>query len=433
MGYRVEGHGGAVGWQAGHERVGWLGAGRPALPFAQGQATNTRGGEERRAVAYRGGMGLRETAREYGVSKASVERWASEYGSPAGAGSGTGGAPMTTDGDDDGLPDDPAALKRMIRDQQLELDLMREVVDLVKKDPAADPRRLTNREKTVIADRLRPTHSLTCLASRLGLALSSYHYHHARLGHDKYAWLRPLVRAVFEDSNGRYGSRRIHAALRHDGVTVSEKVVRRVMKEDGLKARSSRKSLHYSSYLGECSPAPDNLQERDFHAGAPNQKWLTDITEIKASDGKVYLSPVLDCFDGKIVAFSAGRHPTAELANSSLEKAIATLPPCGWRPVVHSDRGCHYRWPGWIGLMEKAGLRRSMSRKGCSPDNSAMEGFFGRMKTEATYPEHWEKLKADEIIAKTGEYIDWYNTTRIKAGLGYRSPDQHRRVLGLMA
>lgn len=385
------------------------------------------------AVAYRGGKGLRETAREYGVSKASVERWADEYGSLVQAGPTMEGALMATDNADDGLPDDPATLKRMIRDQQLELDVMREVVDLVKKDPAADPRRLTNRERTMIVDRLRPTYSLTCLASRLGLALSCYHYHHGRLGHDKHVWLRPLVRAVFEGSNERYGSRRIHAALRHDGVTVSEKVVRRIMRQEGLEARSSRKSLHYSSYLGECSPAPENLLNRDFHAGAPNQKWLTDITEIKASDGKVYLSPVLDCFDGRIVAFSAGRHPTAELANSSLEKAIATLPSCGWRPVVHSDRGCHYRWPGWIGLMEKAGLRRSMSRKGCSPDNSAMEGFFGRMKTEATYPEHWEKLTVEQVTAKTREYIDWHNTTRIKAGLDYQSPDQHRRTLGLMA
>lgn len=280
---------------------------------------------------------------------------------------------------------------------------------------------------------MRPTCSPVCSASGPGLASGCYHYHHARLGHDKYAWLSPLARAVFEDSMGRYGSRRIHAALKHDGVTVSEKVVRRVMKEDGLKARSSRKSLHYGSYLGECSPAPDNLLERDFHAGAPNRRRLTDITEIKASDGKAYLSPVLDCFDGRIVAFGTGRHPTAELANSSLEEAIATLPSCGWRPVVHSDRGCHYRWPGWTALMEKAGLRRSMSRKGCSPDNSAMEGFLGRMKTEATYPEHWERLTVEQVISRTLEYITWYNTTRIKASLDRQSPDEHRRTLGLMA
>lgn len=191
---------------------------------------------------------------------------------------------------------------------------------MVKKDPAADPRRLGNREKTIVTDRLRPTYSPACLASRLALALSSYHCHHARLELDKYAWLRPLVRAAFAQAHARYGSRRIHAVLKRDGVTVSEKVVRKVMREEGLRARSSRKGLHYGSYIGECSPAPDNLLERDFHAGHPDEKRPADITQINASDGKVYLSPVLDCYDGRIVAYSIGRHPDAELANSSLEQ-----------------------------------------------------------------------------------------------------------------
>ena len=397
--------------------------GRPRIPLGKRMGA---------VLAYRGGKSLRGTAREYGVSAMSVKRWVEEYDSSTMVGRLTGGVLMTPR-DDDGLPDDPEELKRMIRDQRLENDLLREVVDLVKKDPAVDPRRLSNREKTIVTDRLRPTYSLTCLASRLSLALSSYHYHHARLGLDKYGWLRPLVRAVFSNAHARYGSRRVHAMLKREGTVVSEKVVRRIMRQENLVARSSRKSRHYSSYIGECSPAPDNLLERDFHAQTPNQKWLTDITEIKASDGKVYLSPVLDCYDGRIIAFSAGYHPDASLANSSLEKAIATLPTGGFRPIVHSDRGGHYRWPGWIRIMEKAGLRRSMSAKGCSPDNSAMEGFFGRMKTEAVYPEHWHKLTSSQVIAKTHEYITWYNTTRIKASLNYQSPDQHRRTPHHMA
>jgi transposase InsO family protein len=83
--------------------------------------------------------------------------------------------------------------------------------------------------------------------------------------------------------------------------------------------------------------------------------------------------------------------------------------------------------------MQQAGPTRSMSAKGCSPDNSAMEGFFGRMKTEATYPGHWGKLTCREVIDRTGGYITWYNTTRIKATLGYQSPDRHRQALHLMA
>ena len=89
----------------------------------------------------------------------------------------------------------------------------------------------------------------------------------------------------------------------------------------------------------------------------------------------MYLSPPVDCFDGKIVAYTAGFSPNAELANRMPEKAASTLPGNA-RPLVHSDRGCHCRRPGWLGLMERFGLTRSMSAKGCSPDNAAAEGVF---------------------------------------------------------
>ncbi len=180
------------------------------------------------------------------------------------------------------------------------------------------------------------------------------------------------------------------------------------------------------------TPAPANLVDRDFTAERPNEKWLTDISEIKARDGKVYLSPMIDCFDGKIVAYTAGFSPNAEPANRMPEKAASTLPGNA-RPLVHSDRGRHYRWPGWLGLMERFGLTRSMSAKGCSPDNAAAEGFFGRMKTEAVYPEKWEEHTRNEVLALVDEYIRWYNHERIKQSLGWMSPVQYRQNQGMAA
>ena len=175
---------------------------------------------------------------------------------------------------------------------------------------------------------------------------------------------------AFADSKGRYGYRRIKAVLK---TGVSEKVVRRIMAEEGLVAHVPKRR-RYSSYEGETTPAPANLVDRDFTAERPNEKWLTDISEIKARDGKVYLSPMIDCFDGKIVAYTAGFSPNAEPANRMPEEAASTLPGNA-RPLVHSDRGRHCRWPGWLGLMERFGLTRSMSAKGCSPDNAAAEVF----------------------------------------------------------
>jgi transposase InsO family protein len=114
-------------------------------------------------------------------------------------------------------------------------------------------------------------------------------------------------------------------------------------------------------------------------------KWPADITEIKACDGKVHASPMIDRYDGKTIAYTTGSHPNARLANTMLRKAIGT-PPDDARPIVRSDRGCHCRWPGWLRLCAEHGIIRSMSAKGRSPDNSAAEGFFGRMKTSGGLP-----------------------------------------------
>lgn len=183
---------------------------------------------------------------------------------------------------------------------ELENALMREVVEVAEKDPGADLRRLSNREKTLLIDRLRPAYSLNSMICLLGIAPSSYHYRHTRPGVDKYSGFRTEVAEVFAASKGGYGYRRIKAMLR---TGVSEKVIRRIMAEDGLVAHVPKRRRH-SSYEGETTPAPGNLVKRDFTAEAPNEKWLTDITEIKARDGKVYLSPMIDCHDGKIVAYT---------------------------------------------------------------------------------------------------------------------------------
>ena len=166
-------------------------------------------------------------------------------------------------------------------------------------------------------------------------------------------------------------------------MVASEKVIRRLMKEENLAVRCV-KQRKYSSYAGEISPEVANIVNRDFHAEAPNTKWLTDITEFSISAGKIYLSPITDCFDGLAVSWSIGTSPSADLVNGMLDEAISLLKE-NEHPIIHSDRGAHYRWPGWIQRMDAAWLTRSMSKKGCSPDNSACEGFFGRLKNEMFY------------------------------------------------
>ena len=141
--------------------------------------------------------------------------------------------------------------------------------------------------------------------------------------------------------------------------------------------------------------------------------------EICLPAGKVYLSPVVDCFDGLVVSWTRGSHPNAELVNTMLDEAVGTLQD-GEHPLVHTDRGCQYRWPGWIERMNNAKLVRSMSKKGCSPDNSACEGFFGRLKNEMFYNRSWLGVSLEEFCTQLDDYIYWYNEKRIKMSLGGR-------------
>lgn len=120
------------------------------------------------------------------------------------------------------------------------------------------------------------------------------------------------------------------------------------------------------------------------------------------------------------------------LVNSMLDNAVACLKP-GERPIVHSYRSFHYRWPGWISRMNASGLTTSMSRKGCSPDNAACEGFFGLVKTEMFYTRSWAGVTVVEFIQELNTYIRWWNEDRIKMVLGARSPLSYRQSLGLVA
>ena len=162
-----------------------------------------------------------------------------------------------------------------------------------------------------------------------------------------------------------------------------------------------------------------------------NEKWLTDITEFAIPAGKVYLSPIVDCFDGLLVNWNISTSPDALLVNSMLDDA-AKLLSVGEKPIIHSDKGVHYRWPGWIDRMEKNGFIRSMSKKGCSPDNSACEGVFGRIKNELFYNADWSGVNISEFIGILNDYLYWYNEKRIKKSLGYLSPIEYRHRLGLV-
>ena len=339
--------------------------------------------------------------------------------------------------DSDNLPDDIDELKRRCAKLELDNAILEQTIDILKKDPGVDPSELSNREKMMVIDALKGRFCVSALCGELGISRSSYYYARAAESRpDPHREVRARIRAIFVRSRETFGSERVWLALRNgdDGqepIRVSEKVVRRIMAEEGLHVIYAKKRRGYSSYKGEISKHPGNRVNRVFHADAPDKLWLTDITQFTLPACKCYLSAIVDCFDGKVVSHVLSKRPDADLANMTLSKALDSTSACG--TVLHSDCGCHYRWPGWIGICEEHGVVRSMSKKACSPDNAACEGFFGRLKNEFFYYRDWTGVGYDEFSRELSEFIEYYNGSRKKKSLGWLSPKEYRLSLGYTA
>jgi hypothetical protein len=248
--------------------------------------------------------------------------------------------PLEVPKDKDQLLSEIEALEEQVKRLQLEKDILEAAAAQIKKDPGVDLNDLFNREKTVLIDALKHKHPLNALLNGVGLSRSSYYYQRGAMSlESKYAALTHRIIELFKLNNCCYGYRRIHGVLALEGIKVSEEVVRTLMEASGLVAQPKRRRK-YSSYQGEITPAPENLLMRNFHADAPNKKWLTDITEFHIPAGKAYRSPIVDCFDGMLVSWTISTRPDVELVNTMLDVATSTLndDEC---PIIHSDRGCH--------------------------------------------------------------------------------------------
>ncbi len=343
--------------------------------------------------------------------------------------------PTRVDDSDGACNGSDVELREQLRLLQIENDVLRGVVDVLK---VGGLKKLTNAEKTRVINHLRRTtdHRLNELTNFVKISKSSYNYQrNAQVRPDKYAHLREVIRKEFAADPRGYRVIIARLRQRQTPLMLSEKVVRRIMHQEHLVAKCLRRKFRkFRSYQGEISPAPDNLVLRDFHADEPSRKWLTDITEFRlpSSEKKVYLSPILDCWDGYLPAWAISTRPDERLANRMLKQAITSLPE-GCNPVIHSDRGAHYRWPEWISICDRAGLQQSRSKKSCTPDNAAMEGFFSRLKNEFFYSTNWAGVTANEFIARLDAWLRYYNEGRIQQNLGWQSPAQYRQSIELAA
>lgn len=269
---------------------------------------------------------------------------------------------------------------------------------------------------------LRQQYPIEGLLVLAGLARSTFYYQQkARLVVDKHADLKKSIRTLYERHQGRYGYRRITAALQQLGTLVNHKTIQRLMQELGLKSLVRIKK--YRSYKGDVGRAAPNILQRQFDAQEANQKWVTDVTEFKVAGEKLYLSPVMDLYNGEIIAFETSRRPVFEMVGNMLKKALFRLGEKD-KLILHSDQGWHYRIPAYQELLKQNQVEQSMSRKGNCLDNAAMESFFAVLKTEYFYLNKFKTV--EELQDGLTEYIQYYNHDRIKLKLNGLSPVQYR-------
>lgn len=256
------------------------------------------------------------------------------------------------------------------------------------------------------------------------MARSVFYYH---LRHqnavDKYAVERDCIKSIFHEHKGRYGYRRVTAEMRNRGFVINHKTVQRLMGEMGIKSKI--RQVRYHSYKGAVGKIAPNIISRDFVADAPNRKWATDVTQINIGSVKLYLSPILDMFNGEIISYNISRSPNMEQVFDMLDKAFAKFESLDGL-ILHSDQGWQYQHFGYRQRLENQHIRQSMSRKGNCLDNAMAENFFGIMKSELLYAENFKSPEA--FMKALDEYIDYYNNKRIKLRLKGKSPVQYRTL-----
>ena len=268
-------------------------------------------------------------------------------------------------------------------------------------------------------------HALSCRA--LGVAESTFYERRSRppsAARRRRAQLDAAVKACFEGSGGTYGSPRVRAQLRSEGLMVSKKTVEASMARQGLQARVKRRHRGLTRADKAAEPIPD-LLERDFSAERVNQKWAGDFKQVDTEQGPVFLATVEDLFSRRMLGFAqSDRHPTAELAVAALNMAAATRGGDVAGVIFHTDKGSQYTSGTFAEACRRLGVTQSMGRVGCALDNAAAESFFSTLQHELISRRRWRTR--DQARRDIAAWIDtWYNTNRLHSTNNMTSPTDH--------
>jgi len=269
---------------------------------------------------------------------------------------------------------------------------------------------------------LRHKYDLDLLLNCMNMVRSTYYYYEKkRKLTDKYQEIKELIKQIYSHHKGRLGYRRITLLIKQKGIIINHKTVLRLMKILGLKSLIRIKK--YKSYKGEQGKITPNILQRNFKTTKPNQKWATDVTEFNVSGRKLYLSPIIDLFNGEIISYQLSERPNFNQIINMLKKSFNRIPD-NPNLILHSDQGWQYQMKQYQMLLKEKGITQSMSRKGNCLDNAVIENFFGILKSELFYIMKFRNI--NHLKLEIREYIKYYNNERIKLNLKGMSPIQYR-------
>ncbi|AHA40912.1 IS1221 transposase [Mesomycoplasma hyorhinis DBS 1050] len=267
---------------------------------------------------------------------------------------------------------------------------------------------------------------LTQVLKEFSIPISTFYYELKKEDFDKKnEEIISQMKLIFEENKARYGKRRIKAELNNRDYKIGFKKVRRLMEKFNLKAICSRRK--YKSYKGTVGKIADNILNRNFVATQPNQKWTTDVTEFSGPFGKAYLSPILDMFNGEVIAWDLSTSANNQQIRKMLQRAFSKHKNLEGL-IFHSDQGWQYQHKQFSEKLKQKGITQSMSRKGNCLDNSIIESFFGTLKRECFYGREKEFLTFKQFHKAIANYIYYYNYKRIKDKIKWMSPIKFRET-----
>ena len=228
------------------------------------------------------------------------------------------------------------------------------------------------------------------------------------------------LRWLHQQSRQTYGRARLHRALRQQGQPISQRRVRRLMRQQALVAARPRRFVPQTTDSGHDQPiAPNRLALASVPDG-PNQQWVSDLTYVRTDEGWLYVAAVMDRWSRRIVGLGMAEHLESTLVAQALAQAVRRRQPVKG-VLFHSDRGCQYASAAVRAQLAASGLVPSMSRAGNCYDNAAMESFWGKLKTELVHRQDFPTRQAARLAIF--EYVEvFYNRERLHSALGYKSP-----------